>query len=146
MSLPPFDTEGEFPVGIHQATLEEVVTRFGSGTAQREEVTARLRRIYTLAQATGSLERFILFGSYITDKPSPNDVDIVLIMRNDFQLGTCSEEAGKLFNHLQATQEFGASIFWVRPSMLVLETVEEFVAHWQIKRDHTQRGIVEVKP
>jgi hypothetical protein len=105
-----------------------------------------LRRIYTLAQATGSLERFILFGSYITDKPSPNDVDIVLIMRNDFQLGTCSEEAGKLFNHLQATQEFGASIFWVRPSMLVLETVEEFVAHWQIKRDHTQRGIVEVKP
>lgn len=146
MSLPPFDTEGEFPVGIHQATLEEVVTRFGSGTAQREDVTARLRRIYTLAQATGCLERLILFGSYITGKPDPNDVDIVLIMRNDFQLGTCSEEAGKLFNHLQATQEFGASIFWVRPSMLVLETVEEFVAHWQIKRDHTQRGIVEVKP
>lgn len=146
MSLPPFDTEGELPIGIHQATLEEVVTRFGSGTAQREEVTARLRRIYPLAKATGSLERFILFGSYVTDKPDPNDVDIVLIMRNDFRLGACSKEAGKLFDHLQATQAFGASIFWVRPSMLVLETVEEFVAHWQIKRDRTQRGIVEVKP
>lgn len=30
-------------------------------------------------------------------------------------------------------------------SLLLIETVDEFVAHWQVKRDRTRRGIVEVK-
>jgi len=41
--------------------------------------------------------------------------------------------------------KFGASIFWIRPSMLLLESLEEFIEHWQIKRDRTRRGIVEVR-
>ncbi|MDI6791732.1 MAG: hypothetical protein QME81_02530 [bacterium] len=92
------------------------------------------------------LERFIIFGSYVTTKPDPNDVDIVIVMRNDFQVPACGEETRRLFDHTQATEEFGASIFWIRSSMLFLETLEEFIEHWQIKRDRTRRGIVEVRP
>lgn len=66
--------------------MDEVIAQFGSGTAQRQAVTARLQRIYHLARATGKLERLILFGSYITAKPDPNDVDIVLMMRDDFDV------------------------------------------------------------
>jgi hypothetical protein len=29
--------------------------------------------------------------------------------------------------------------------VLILETLEEFIAHWQITRDQTRRGIVEVR-
>lgn len=145
MPLPGFDHKGELPEGVHLATMDEVVVHFGSGTPQRQAVTARLLRVYHLATATGKLERLIIFGSYITTEPEPNDVDIVLIMRDDFRIGACEEEAQKLFDHLQATEEFGASIFWVRPSMLFLETLDDFINHWQIKRDQTHRGIVEVR-
>lgn len=144
MPPPPLNDKGELPIGVHRATMGEVVAYFGSGTPQRQAITAQLLHIHNLAKATGYLERLILFGSYVTTKPEPNDVDIVLIMRDDFRIGACGEEACKLFDHLQATEKFGASIFWVRPSMLFLETLDDFINHWQIKRDQTNRGIVEV--
>ena len=144
MPLPHLNSAGELPEGVHQATMEEVLAQFGSGTPQRHAVTARLLRIYELARTTGKLERLILFGSYITAKPDPNDIDIVLVMRNDFAVHACEEEARTLFDHPRAAEAFGASVFWVRPALLLLETLEEFIAHWQIKRDQTRRGIVEV--
>jgi hypothetical protein len=45
----------------------------------------------------------------------------------------------------RATETFGASVFWIRPALLILETLEEFIAHWQIRHDQTRRGIVEVQ-
>src|SRR5918912_4338313 len=99
MPLPIFNRAGDLPEGLHQATLDEVITRFGLGTAQRRAVTDRLRRVYELAGGTGKLERFIIFGSYVTSKPAPNDVDILLIMRDDFRLADCDEQTSKLFEH-----------------------------------------------
>jgi hypothetical protein len=84
MPLPPFDHRGDLPEGVHRAALDEVLARFGQDTPQRQLVTARLLRVYELARKTGKLERFIIFGSYVTAKPAPNDVDIVLIMKDDF--------------------------------------------------------------
>ena len=144
--LPDFNHDGDLPPGIYGVTLEEVVQRLGNGSPQRERVTDRLRRIYSLAQSTGAVQKFLVFGSYVTDKPAPNDVDIVLIMQDNFSVADCPEEAKRLFDHEQADQEFGASIFWIRPSLLILETLEEFVAHWQVKRDKSRRGILEIIP
>jgi hypothetical protein len=145
MPLPQFTHAGELPLGVHQATMDEVLAQFGSGTAQRQAVTTRLRRIYHLARATRKLERLILFGSYITAKPDPNDVDIILVMRDDFDVQVCDKESRQLFDHPRAAEAFGASVFWIRPALLVLETLEEFIAHWQVTRDQTRRGIVEVR-
>ncbi|MBM3242728.1 hypothetical protein FJZ31_41235 [Candidatus Poribacteria bacterium] len=145
MPLPNLNPSGELPEGVHSATIDEVIRQFGSGTSQREVVTARLRRIYQLAKDTGKLQRLIIFGSYITAKPEPNDVDIVLIFDDDFDFITCDKETKRLLEHQQATEEFGASIFWLRPSLLFLETLDEFIEGWQVKRDGTRRGIVEVR-
>ena len=124
--------------------MDEVLTQFGDSTPQRQAVTARLRRIYQLASATGKLTPLVISGSYVTTKPHPNDVDVILVMANDFCLHTCEAETGRLFDH-QAAAECGASIFLIRPSLLILETLETFIAHWQITRDGTPRGIVEVR-
>lgn len=92
MPLPEFDINGDLPVGVHLASLDEVLARFGQGTTQRETVTARLVGVHKLASATGKLERFIIFGSYVTAKPDPNDVDIILVMRDDFREQDHTEE------------------------------------------------------
>lgn len=145
MALPNLNDAGELPIGIHQATIDEVIAQFGSGTLQREIVTARLQRIYQIAKDTGNLQQLIIFGSYITAKPEPNDVDVVIIFNDDFDLTVCSEEMKRLLDHQQAENEFGASIFWIRPSLLLFETLDEFIESWQVKRDGTLRGIVEVR-
>jgi len=144
MPLPELDSNGDLPIGVHRASLDEVIARFGHGTPQRQLVTTRLLRVLKLADGTGKLERFIIFGSYVTAKPDPNDVDIILIISDDFRQQECSVEAEPLFDHLRAQREFGASVFAIRPFQVLLETVDSFVSHWQIKRDKSQRGIVEV--
>ena len=145
MTLPNLNHAGELPIGIHQATIDEVIAQFGSGTLQREVVTARLQRIYQIVKDTGNLHQLIIFGSYITTKPEPNDVDVVIIFNDDFDLTVCSEEVKRLLNYQQAENEFGASIFWIRPSLLLFETLDEFIESWQVKRDGTRRGIIEVR-
>jgi predicted nucleotidyltransferase len=84
MPLPEFNSQGDLPEGLHRATLAEVLERFGRGSQARRQATAVLQRIQHLVTATGKLERFVVFGSYITAKPEPHDVDIVLVMKDDF--------------------------------------------------------------
>ena len=83
-------------------------------------------------------------GSYVSDVPEPNDVDVIVVMRNDFRSEACPAELLVLFDHARADAELGASIFWIRSDMLLGEPLEQFLAHWQIKRDGRRRGIVEI--
>lgn len=144
MALLEFNSQGDLPEGLHRATLAEVKARFGAGSQARQEVTATLQRIHELVTATGKLERFVIFGSYVTAKPEPNDVDVVLVMSDDFSLVGCDQATRVLFDHPRAESEIGASIFWLCPSALFRTALEEFLAGWGTKRDLTRRGIVEV--
>jgi len=143
MALPGFDVRGDLPEGLHKATLSEVLGRFGSGSEARQAATAVLQRIHRLVTATGKLDRFVIFGSYVTAKPDPHDVDF-LVMKDDFSLAACDEQTRVLFDHRRAEGEVGASIFWACPSALLRTSLEDFLLGWGTKRDRTLRGIVEV--
>ncbi len=144
MVLPEFNSQGDLPEGLHKATLADVLERFGSGSEARAEARAVLQRVHRLVAATGKLERFVIFGSYITAKPEPRDVDVVLVMNDDFSLAACDEQTRLLFDHSRAEAEVGASIFWLCPSVLLRGSLENFLLGWGTKRDLTRRGIVEV--
>ena len=144
MPLPEFNANGDLPPGVHRASWTEVMGRFGGGAGQREICTRRLAHIYELAQRTGCLQRFVVFGSYVTTKANPNDVDVILIMDDAFRLDNCPMESRALFDHAVAQARYGASVFWMRPALLIGETVEQFIVYWQIKRGGGQRGIVDV--
>ncbi len=140
---PDFDNNGDLPVGIHRATLAEVIEHFGGGSLQRRIVAQRLTRIYDLASGTGHLARFIIFGSFVTSKPEPNDVDIFLLMEESFVPRQVSDEAEIVFSHLAAQEYEGASVFWLKRSGAI-GGEQSALEDWQIKRDKTRRGIVEV--
>jgi uncharacterized protein DUF6932 len=142
-TLPPFNFRGELPPGLHRATLAETLRRFGQGTVQRRAVADRLKRIYDLAHSTSQLGRFIVFGSFVTDKPEPNDVDVVLVMDNTFDLGSVSGEAALVFEHMQADAHFGASVFWCR-RFAAFGGEDAMVEYWQSRREGGRRGIVEI--
>ena len=145
MPLPAFNQDGDLPEGVHLASFAEVVARFGGGSEQRREVMARLDRIRQLASTTGLLDRLIVFGSFITAKTEPNDVDVVLVMKDDFDPLGCPAECQPLFDHRRAAGELGASCFWIRPGMLFGEPTDTFVAGWGARREGGRRGIVEVR-
>src|SRR5207245_8287008 len=108
------------------------------------EATAVLQRIHQRVTATGKLERFVVFGSYVTAEPEPHDVDVILVMKDDFSLAACPEETRVLFDHQRAEDEVGASIFWLCPSVLLRGSMQDFLLGWGTKRHLTRRGTVEV--
>ena len=143
MSLPPFNQDGDLPVGVHQTTLKEAAERFSKGSAKRQAIALRLERIYELAKDTLKLSRFVVFGSFITDKKEPNDVDIFMIMDDSFDVSQLTGDQRLIFDHAVAQDRFGASVFWVR-KIAALGGEQTAIEHWQIKRDGGQRGIVEI--
>lgn len=143
MPLPSLAQNGDLPLGVHRATLREVLDRFGVGSLQRVAVAERLARGYRLARHTGNLARFVVFGSFVTDKPDPNDVDIFMVMEDDFLANELSGEAALLFDHAAADAHFGASVFWVR-RLAAIGGEQATIQYWQAKLGGGQRGIVEI--
>ena len=144
MSLPAITETGDLPQGVHRASLQEVLNQFGEAKVQRRLVGMRLRRVYELAETTCHVKRFIVFGSFVTAKPEPNDVDVFLLMDDAFDLNQVTGEGRLVFDHPAAQAHFGASIFWLR-QLAALPDEEETVRSWQLKRDGTRRGIVEIE-
>jgi hypothetical protein len=143
MAIPAFQADGDLPTGVFRATLSEVSQVFGRGSAQRRRLTDRLVRLHQLAASTGRLLRFIVFGSYVTAKPEPRDVDLFLLMADDFDVSQVPPDIRLLFDHSHAEQRFGASIFWLRPQSC-LNGPDAAVAEWQITRSGASRGIIEI--
>jgi predicted nucleotidyltransferase len=106
---------------------------------------SRLRHLHELAARTGKVKRFLVFGSFVSDTPTPRDIDVALVMATDFRLEDAPRESQTLFSHADAEARFGASVFWVREGMLSDAMMLEFLDTWQTKRDGTRRGIVEVQ-
>ncbi len=140
---PKFNKNGDLPRGIHKASLSDVIEHFGKGTFQRSILAQRLHRIYDLAVETEQMARIIIFGSFVTDKTNPQDLDVFLLMEDTFDIRQVAGEARIIFDHLAAENYEGASIFWLR-CMAALDGEEAAIEHWQIKRDGKKRAIVEV--
>ena len=143
MALPAFNSSGDLPTGIHTATLQELSMRFGERNRTREILYGRLERIARIARRTGHLARMIVYGSFVTTKPEPNDVDVFLIFDETFDSSMCDSETLLLLDHASADAHFGASVFWLRrPAAFGGE--QATIEFWQTRRDGRLRGIVEI--
>jgi hypothetical protein len=142
MDLPTFDPDGNLPVAVYLLSLNEVRRQLGS-TGRRAALMARLERIYAHARATGCLRRFIVYGSFVTAKVNPGDVDVFLIMEDSFDLSQVIGEAKIVFDHSAADSHFGCSIFWVR-RFAAFGGEQKAVEFWQNCRGGGVRGIIEI--
>ena len=84
-----------------------------------------------------------MFGSFVTDKPEPNDVDIFMLMEDTFDSAQLSGEEVIIFDNMAAQNSEGASVFWIR-RLAAIGGEQAALEDWQIKRDRSRRGIVEV--
>jgi hypothetical protein len=71
--IPPFNKDGNLPVGVHEATLEEVTDKFG-GTAHRQSLIKGLTAALKALKAAGCKKVYV-DGSFITEKSVPGDFD-----------------------------------------------------------------------
>jgi len=76
------DERGFLPEGVHEMTIDQVREHFGTfkSTDARPQLHERLQRLYDCAREVGFVKYLIVDGSYVTAKPDPNDIDIVIVV------------------------------------------------------------------
>ena len=72
--IPLFQLDGNLPPGIHDATWQEAIERFGIGTYRTRLLQGLLTALRSLSQA-GCLKIY-LDGSFVSDKEFPGDFDV----------------------------------------------------------------------
>jgi hypothetical protein len=130
--IPPFNEFGYLPPGVHQATLEEIASRFGRQSEVRRVQMESLRWLVDLVVRAG-VERLVINGSFVTDVLEPNDVDCVLLTARDFPRDSEAAEelsGGLPFLDLEMVEE--------REFAMLVEEV------FASDRDSIPKGVVEV--
>ncbi|MGD0047508.1 MAG: hypothetical protein ABSE42_10850 [Bryobacteraceae bacterium] len=141
--LPELNDEGEVPPGVHLATWQEFQARFAGSSSRRVWLAGRLRALLELAAANGKLRRAFIWGSFVTAKPAPRDLDILLIMDEDFEVGGISAPAQAVFDSVRAKLLFESDVFWARAS-IGHEALDLWLDTYQTSRSFRKRGIVEL--
>ncbi len=133
------------PPGVYPVTLAEALSRFGHGSVQRRLVANRLARVHCLATSTNALARLVVFGSFVTAKPDPRDIDLVLVMEDAFDVNSVSDEVAVIFRHAEADDRLGASVFWTTRTG-AYGGEQAMVEYWQARRKGGLRGILGNSP
>lgn len=141
--IPNFDQSGNLPIGIYPATLETIRQRFETASHRRVTLTNQLHKVIDLARSTGDLRQVFIWGNYVTNKITPNDIDLLLVMSEDFDSDNTADAVRSIFDADSAQNQFNASILWIT-ERTDSETRDLILGHIQTRRDLDRRGIVEV--
>jgi len=142
--LPEFTPEGDLPIGVHVTNWQEFRSRFGAGTPRRLWLFGRFQALVELAVSTGKLRRVFVWGSFVTSKPVPKDVDILLIMDEDFEVERVPVPTHVVFDSIHSKLLFESDVFWARAS-IGEAVLQLWLETYQTSRNFGKRGIVELE-
>lgn len=145
MSLPQLNEHGHLPPGIHDSTLDELTERFDQ-SPRRRELIANLSRYLDELWKWPLAQAILVDGSFVTDIAEPNDIDLVLVLRDDYDLTqSVSPFEYNLRSRRRVQRTFGLDLFVVRPNSV---DYDRFVNFFSQVRNHPGqiKGIVRVQP
>ncbi len=82
MPIPPLQANGTLPPGEHHTTVAEIIAVFPATTIERQELNQALQDIQPALTKLKTLAPDMIAyvdGSYVTSKPSPNDIDLLVL-------------------------------------------------------------------
>ncbi len=147
MAIPALNEQGWLPDGIHDCTLEEAADRFAvfQSSDRRPQLWARFTEFMHEAKACRLVEDVLVDGSFVTGKPEPSDIDLVLVVAasHDFSADLPPTHYGVLAQR-QVRRRFGFDIVVVKNGSANLEQAVAFFQ--QVKqRPGEKKGILRVR-
>ncbi len=142
--LPEFASGEDLPAGVHVTDWQGFRSRFGAGTPRRLWLFGRFQALVELAASTGRLRRVFVWGSFVTAKPVPRDIDVLLIMDADFEVDRAPLPAHIVFDSIHSKLLFEADVFGARAS-IGEEVLQMWLETYQVSRILGKRGIVEAE-
>jgi predicted nucleotidyltransferase len=144
MVLPEFNRDGDLPVGVHCTNWQDLQARFCRATPRRIWLAGRLEALLDFAARSGHLRRVFIWGSFVTAKPAPKDLDLLLVMDEEFEVKRIELPAQAIFDSVRAKLLFESDVFWARSS-IGEEVLQLWLETYQTSRNFGKRGIVELE-
>ena len=144
MNLPEVNTHGYLDPGIYIASMEEVLERFGTSTSTRQHQGSLLRLIVERAKKYPTIKRVLLWGSFVSAKPDPADLDYSIVVDLRYNADAIAPEDRRFFRPFNARMYYGADANYLVIHEYPLERYFqslELICHDRRKRP---RGILEV--
>ena len=141
--IPDWTNNGLLPPGIHAASLTDVESRFVyfDRSNQRLRIYANFSRFVVEAQRSGIVRRIILAGSFVTNKPEPNDFDCILVFDPAIVGTTLSPFQYNLMSRRTTRRAFDGDIMPAADGSIALE---RYLAFFQTTREGEAVGVVEI--
>jgi len=139
MAIPTLEPDGFLPVGLHDCTLDEIRIAFGSfqGSERRPQLFNRLRELVRESAATKFIRSLLVDGSFATDKPEPNDIDLVLVLSRNHDLAAdLLPHEYNLISKRRVQKRYGFDMVAVREGTVEFE---EAVAFFERVREQPGR-------
>lgn len=141
--IPEFDENGNLPTGIHSASIEEVVTRFGGPSQVRQMRTTNLMLFYNLVKdfAVG----MYIDGSYTTSKLSPGDIDIILMLPSNFNFKSSPQSLRVAQIIINGRTQYQLHTFAIKKGVERKKFRERFDWFTREKNSGEEKGIIYVE-
>lgn len=136
MAIPDFTQHGVLPEGVHPCTFDEVRDRF-TYTPIREALFGKLASYRDWMCDFNVYRAIFIDGSFVTDKPNPGDVDVIVELPNDLTL--LNGEARRALDNSFLKNEFHLDVYPYHPNI----GPHDFTLFFQYLRDQeaTRRGL-----
>lgn len=127
------------------ASVEEIRTLFGLRTPRRQFLFQQLQTVIHRLRATKEVKQIYLFGSFVSGKESPNDIDLFVVMNGTFSTKNLSGKDLDVFQHDVCRILFHADVFWVTETVGA-DRIEDLLDVFSRNREGHAQPIVEVQP
>lgn len=124
-------------------SLAEVKARFGTSTPRRQFLFEQFQSVFNLLHETGKVKHIYLFGSFSTETPSPNDVDLFVVMSAGFTTAGLKEKLLSVFTHDVCRIRYNVDVFWVTEAVGE-EQIKEILDVFSRNRMQQPQPILEV--
>jgi hypothetical protein len=142
--LPDFTEHGLLPEGIHRATLEEFEKRFVyfDRSDRRFRIFDKLQELYHEAKRSGIIKQLLVGGSFVTDKPEPNDFDAILVYDPSIRRVDLRPMEYNLVSLVMVRRKLGGDVF---PVIKDSPEYQKYMNLFQATRSGERVGIVEIE-
>jgi len=125
-------------------TLDEFANQYGANTPRRQFLFSQARTVISLLHATGQLKRVFGYGSFVSEKPNPNDIDFFVVMEAGFTTAHLKGKMAEVFQNETCRIRYGVDLFWVTEAIGEAYS-EDMLDVFSRDRQQNSQPIVEIK-
>jgi hypothetical protein len=136
--IPNFFDDQFLPDGDYEATWIEVQERFGSGQT-RKDLCEQMSKFIQIAKCCG-FRAVYLFGSFISGKDNPNDIDLMWVYRQE-TFESLRPGCRELLNYETMKSRWHWDMFCCSDDQTIIEYL---LTGFRKSKTGTKRGIIKI--